>query len=72
MSLGEILIPILIGAVIAFSGRNLVRAIRTGRIGFPGGSIHSRTARPRDYWAAFAFEAAILLILSAMLVRQFA
>ena len=72
MNFGNIAIALLLAAAAAYSGRNLVKALRSGTIAFPGGRSHDRARRPRDFWMAAGFEGIMFVIFVAMLVRQLA
>jgi hypothetical protein len=70
MTFGDILLALVLGAVLIYSGRNLIGGVRTGRMALPGGTVQDRTRHPGKFWQAVAFEGAIFLILGFMLVRQ--
>ena len=70
MQIGDIFISLILAAVMVYAARNLVVALRAGRIGIPGGRTHDRARRPRQFWAGVAFEAVMVLVFGAMLVRQ--
>jgi hypothetical protein len=70
MDFADIVIAAVMAGIIGYSGWNIVRGLRAGRIGFPGGTVHDRARRPSDFWTTVGFEAAMILVCGFILSRQ--
>lgn len=56
-------------AVLAFSGWSLVRAARTRTVRRPGRAPISLDSNARSFWQSLAFEAAIFILFTILLIR---